>query len=103
MRRFGAKRDANEAPIVQAVQLAGWKVWQLSAPGLPDLMCVRHGRVVFLEVKDRPATQKKGRLRPLQVDMAQSLASAGLTVHIVRTPEEAIHALRGPEGVTPAR
>jgi hypothetical protein len=89
VRHYGARRDANERPIVQALELAGWKVFPLSAPGWPDLVCVRHGQVRLLEVKTRT-----GKLKPAQVVLHQRMASAGLRVHVVRTPEEAIHAVQ---------
>lgn len=91
--RFAAKRDASEGPIVQALELSGWKVFKLSAPGWPDMMAARHGAVVFLEAK----TKAWNKLNPLQVEMHLRLKSAGLRVCVVRTPTDALAAVGGRE------
>lgn len=86
--RCAAKRDANEKPIMQALQLAGWSVFPISAPGFPDLFCVRNGAVRLVEVK-----QPKGKLTEAQVALHQRLKAAGLTVHVVRDVQEALTAV----------
>jgi hypothetical protein len=86
--RWAAKRDGNEPEIIQAAQMAGWKVFQISLPDWPDLLCAKPGKVRFLEVKT-----PKGRIRPGQASMFLRLASAGLPVAIVRSAEEAAQAL----------
>lgn len=88
MRRYGAQRDRNEPELVQTAQALGWSVFPLSAPGWPDLVCVRRGVVRFLEVKT-----KDGELEPAQVKLHQRLAAAGLVVHIVRTVTDVLGAL----------
>lgn len=58
MSRFGrapvraARRDANEGPIIAALQAAGAAVQQLDPP-LPDLLVSYRGELHLLEVKDR--------------------------------------------------
>jgi hypothetical protein len=86
--RWAAARDANEAPIVQALELKGWSVFKLSSPGMPDLLCIRRGRMVLLEVKT-----PKGELKPAQVKTFQRMKAAGYGVAIVRTPSEAVEAV----------
>lgn len=86
--RFAAKRDSNERPIIAALQLAGWSVFQVSATGFPDLLCARRGEVRLLEVKTA-----KGKLEPAQVKLHQRMEAAGLKVHVVRTPDEALAAV----------
>lgn len=90
-RRYALQRDANEAPIVQALRLAGWFVLPLNGAGVPDLLCVRRGAIVFLEVK----AVKGGRMKPAQVELHAQLRAAGLVVAIVTTPEEALAAVAG--------
>lgn len=88
--RWAAQRDENEAELVLEAQLAGWAAFKLSAPGWPDVVCVRHGAVKFLEVK-----RKRGKKTRAQVDLHLRLAANGLTVHVVRTREEVRAALGG--------
>ncbi len=88
--RWAAQRDAAEPAVVQALELSGWTVVKVSDKGLPDLLCVRRGEVVLLEVKS-----KGGRMKPAQVQLHARLRAAGLPVAIVTTPEEALAAVRG--------
>jgi hypothetical protein len=88
--RWAAQRDAAEPAVVAALQLEGWTVVPVSAPGFPDLLCVRRGQVVLLEVKS-----KGGRMKPAQVRLHARLRAAGLAVAVVTTPEEALAAVRG--------
>ena len=88
--RLAAQRDKAEPAVVLALQLAGWTVVKVSGPGLPDLLCVRRGQVVLLEVKS-----KGGRMKPAQVQLHALLRAAGLVVAVVTTPEEALAAVRG--------
>ncbi|RKH08717.1 VRR-NUC domain-containing protein [Corallococcus sp. CA047B] len=88
--RWAAQRDDAEPAVAQALQLAGWTVERVSAPGFPDLLCCRRGQVVLLEVKS-----KGGRMKPAQVELHARLRAAGVIVAIVTTPEEALAAVRG--------
>ncbi|MBN1208976.1 MAG: VRR-NUC domain-containing protein [Myxococcaceae bacterium] len=88
MRRWAAKRDDNEAAIVQALELAGWTVVRVSSPGVMDLLCGRQGVIRLLEVKG-----KHGRLTPAQERLLLRLRAARIQVAVVRTPEEALAAV----------
>ncbi|MBM7117614.1 VRR-NUC domain-containing protein [Archangium primigenium] len=88
--RWAAQRDKAEPAVVQALQLAGWTVEKVSAPGFPDLLCVRRGQVVLLEVKS-----ERGRMQRAQVELHARVRAAGLVVAVVTTPEEALAAVRG--------
>lgn len=89
--RWAAKRDANEPEIVKALERAGWLVMKVSDKGAPDLLCARKGRLVLVEVKG-----PKGKLTPAQVESHARLSFAGVTVHVVTTPEEALMAVGAP-------
>lgn len=96
--RFAAKRDVTEPAIVRALEAAGWTVLKISDTGLPDLLCMRRGVVRFLECKSPGGT-----LTPAQAAAFQRFAGALVTVHVVRTPEEALMSVGAPvEGVLPA-
>lgn len=93
--RWSAKRDDTERGIVSALERAGWTVVRMSDKGLPDLLCMRRGVVRFLECKSPGGT-----LTPAQTAAFQRFAGALVTVHVVRTPEEALMAVGAPvEGV----
>lgn len=86
--RHAAKRDANEPEIVEALELSGWTVIPVSDTGVMDLLCIRRGVVKLLEVKSA-----KGKLTPAQEKTFARIHAAGGTVHVVRTPAEALHAV----------
>lgn len=97
MRSHGAKRDDTEPAIVTALELAGWTVIKVSDAGFPDLVVLRKGVVRFLEVKSPGGT-----LTPAQEKTFRRIQGAMATVHVVRTPEEALMAVRAPvEGILP--
>lgn len=82
---------------MRALELAGWTVLKVSDTGLPDLVCLRRGVVKFLECKS-----PGGNLTPAQEYTFRRFAAALVTVHVVRTPEEALMAVGAPvEGALP--
>lgn len=87
MRQRAAKRDSNEGGIAGALEAAGWLVVRLSGAGLPDLLCIRRGCVVLLEVKT-----ETGRLTEAQDKLFARMGWFGYEVPVVRTPEEALRA-----------
>lgn len=95
--RRAAKRDANEPEIVEALELAGWTVVKISDSGLPDLLCLRRGVTRLVEVK-----APDGHLTSAQEKTFKRIQGAMVPVHVVRTPEEALYAVRAPvEGILP--
>ena len=86
--RHAAKRDANEPEIIRALELAGWTVIPISDTGVMDLLCIKRGIIKLLEVKS-----EKGKLTPAQEKTFARIHAAGGTVHVVRTPAEALHAV----------
>lgn len=95
--RHAAKRDDSEPGIIQALELAGWTVIPISDTGAPDLLCCRRGVIKLLECK----TEGRG-LTPAQQKTFARIQGAMVTVHVVRTPEEALYAVRAPvEGILP--
>jgi hypothetical protein len=86
--RFGKKRDANEASIVQALRLAGCRVWHLDQPF--DLLVGFRGRFAALEVKSTNRVRKD---QQHQTDALLEAQAAGLPVYRIRTESEAIAAV----------
>lgn len=69
--------------IVRFLRDNGWFVTKLqttSTPGIPDLLCVKAGRSVFLEVKN-----EVGKLSELQKFRIDELKSHWSEVHVVRS------------------
>ena len=83
------------AAIVRVAESQGWKPikihggpYQLS--GLPDLLCLKNGRAVWLEVK------QPGK-KPTEIQtrrMAELRERGGTPCHVVTSKEEAIVCLR---------
>lgn len=82
------KRDANEAPIIQALEKCGWFVWQLSDKDWPDLFIARAGRKELVEVKDKNQEQSEGQKR-----LARELLAFSVHVYVAYTPEQLIEDL----------
>ena len=62
LKRYSAKRDANEAPIVRCLRKCGALVQPLSLPGMPDLLIAYRGQVLLVEIKQ----PKRGKLTVAQ-------------------------------------
>ncbi len=78
-RAGGGKRDTAEAEIVAALEAVGARVWRLGGTGNPDLLTLRAGIYVPLEVKTA-----KGGLTPNQQSIPWS---------VVRSVDEALRAI----------
>jgi len=93
LNRYAAKRDAAEPPIVDALEKAGFDVWQLDEPA--DLACRRPswapGIFQLLEVKT--GRGKKLRVRKDKRQGAQQTFLEVTRTPIVRTPMEALKAV----------
>ncbi len=82
--RFAKRRDANQRPIVDALEQVGAEVWITDRPA--DLLVWFRRQWHVLEVKT-----KCGRLSPLQE--AEREAGKGEGILMVRTPIEALRAV----------
>jgi hypothetical protein len=81
--RRAAKRDGNEAAIVDVLRHRGFAVAFVSGKGLPDLVVGKGDRLWWVEVK-----QPKGRFKPAQnAWRSQWTGPAPITL---RTVEEAL-------------
>jgi len=85
--RRAAKRDGNEAEIVQVLRAAGATVLELSGDSIPDLAVHHHSRWYLLEVKTL-----KGKLRASQ-NWHETISPDA--VQVVRTWQEALEAVGG--------
>lgn len=79
--RYNARRDSNEASIIEALERMGCHVEQISGPGLPDLLVSRAGRWYVAEIKTA-----KGRKTKAQNKFAEA---ARAHVEILRTVDDA--------------
>ena len=93
---FRRRESELQRAIVQVLAYAGWLVihipnqstrgrqrWSGLKPGAPDLVAVRHGRVVFLEVKT-----ESGRVSEKQSEMHDLLRLHGMEVRVVRNIDD---------------
>lgn len=78
------ERDIQDM-MEQAAGYLGWRCFhdrdsRRNNPGFPDLVCVRNGKLLVLELKT-----EKGRVRPEQVEWITDLAQVpGVVARIVR-------------------
>jgi Holliday junction resolvase len=94
------KRSESELQraLVQVLANAGWLVmhipnqatrgrqrWAGLMPGAPDLVAVRRGRVVFLEVKT-----EKGKVSERQAEVHDLLRFHGMEVRVVRGVDDIV-------------
>lgn len=82
-----ARTDTNQAEIVEAQRKAGAVVKDTHklGGGFSDILVGYQGQLYLEEVKS-----KSGKLRKKQMDFRLEMASVGIIVHIVRTPEEGL-------------
>lgn len=78
IRRYNAKRDANEGGIITALEALGCLVYRIDTP--VDLLVLHRGTIHLCEVK-----QRKGALTK-----AQSLFAQYWPIHILRSVDDAI-------------
>lgn len=82
IKRYAARRDGNEMPIVNALRKVGCTIKRLD---FCDLLVGWRGRNFLLEVKT-----EKGQLKESQEEMVRSWRGQ---YEIVRTAEEALRAI----------
>lgn len=74
-----------QSKIIKNMESMGWfvvKLIQTNTNGIPDLLCIRNGQCVFVEVK---AEYKKS--TPLQNYVQNNLRKAGVTVFETNNPD----------------
>ena len=72
--------------IIAYLEVEGWfvvKLIQTNKNGIPDLLCIRKGISMFIEVKRPPA-----RARPLQVYRIKELINHGVVAIVAHSVEE---------------
>ena len=72
--------------IIAYLEPKGWfvvKLIQTNKNGIPDLLCIRKGTCMFIEVKRAPA-----RARPLQVYRMNELTKHGAKAFVVHSVNE---------------
>lgn len=88
MRRVGQarKRDANERPIIKALEAIGVDVFQISGKGAPDLLAHRRGLWLPIEVKSATGELTTAQIAaratapyPVVSSVAEALALFGVT------------------------
>lgn len=72
--------SAIQSSIKKKLEADGWIVVKLiktSMNGIPDLMCLKEGEVIFIEVK-----QPKGVISPIQNHVIKTLRENGFDVKV---------------------
>ncbi len=79
------KESAIQKKIKEAHERDGWfvtKIIQTTTNGIPDLLMIRHGRVVFVEVK-----QEGKHSSPLQEYVQNIIRAKGIDVFETSNPD----------------
>jgi hypothetical protein len=89
--RRALKTDANQSEIVQALRKAGADVWIIGSPA--DALCGFSGRFTTIEIKDGRKSPSRQALTADEQAFLKRCRQAGYPHYVVRTPEEALHAI----------
>jgi len=80
------KESQIQKKIMDRLTKSGWfvvKLIQTNRNGIPDLMCIRNGVTIFLEVK-----AENGSVSPLQEHMIECLNKFGVHSRVVNCLED---------------
>jgi Holliday junction resolvase len=90
--RRAAKVDANHAEIRDGMRKAGFAVFDCAGlgRGLPDLIAVKAGRVVFIEVKDGSKVPSARKLTEAQQKVHAAFTANGYPIQVITSVEEAV-------------
>jgi hypothetical protein len=66
VRRYAARKDANQTEVVDALRACGWSVWVMDQPC--DLLIGKAGVNGLIEVKDGAKRPSARKLTPAQVE-----------------------------------
>ena len=72
---------AIQRQVMKALEKEGWtcvKLIQTNLNGMPDLLCLRHGMTMFVEVKS-----ETGKASPMQLHRIQQLKMNGFGAYVV--------------------
>jgi Holliday junction resolvase len=91
--RRRARVDANHGDVREALRKVGWTVVDMSGvgDGFPDLLAIKHGRTLYVEVKDGAKVKSKQKLTADEVRVHALLTNAGAQVVIVTSIQEAVN------------
>lgn len=94
--RKAARVDANHAEVSKALTRCGAWVIDCSAvgQGFPDLVAAHRGKWLMIEIKDGTKPPSARKLTPSQVEFHARAAANGVTVHVVKSIDEAIELVR---------
>jgi Holliday junction resolvase len=92
MTRYASKVDANHAAVREALRQVGWTVVDFSraGSGVFDLLALKPGKCLFVEVKDGQKSASRRRLTPAQVELHGEFARAGWPVVVITSVSEAL-------------
>lgn len=77
---------AIQRQVMKALEKEGWtcvKLIQTSMNGMPDLLCMRHGMTMFVEVKS-----ETGEASPMQLHRIQQLKMNGFGAYVVSSVKQ---------------
>jgi hypothetical protein len=85
VRRYAARKDANQSDVVDALRACGWSVWVQDQPC--DLLISKAGLNLLLEIKDGKKRPSARKLTPAQVNFERDWRGQ---FDVVKSAEEAI-------------
>lgn len=77
---------AIQRQIIKALEKEGWtcvKLIQTSMNGMPDLLCLRAGMTMFIEVKS-----ETGKASPMQLHRIQQLKMNGFGAYVISSVKQ---------------
>lgn len=90
MRKF-LKESTVQTSIIKFLKSEGWfvvKIIQASVNGMPDVMAIKEGRTIFIEVKSGRYKNAEDGLRPLQIARINQLRQAGVDVFVTNNLQD---------------
>lgn len=80
-----------QSSIIKFLKSEGWfvaKIIMANLNGLPDVMAIKEGRTIFVEVKSGRYKIAEDGLRPLQVARINQLRQAGVDVFVTNNLQD---------------
>jgi len=95
MPRRDAKKDANHTELAAVFSDLLWQVWHTYQvaqfiPGWSDLICLRRGRVLWIEIKSA-----NGTLTEAEAEMRDKVLANHGEYHIVRSVDDVVRISEG--------